>query len=221
MERLPQGLMVVGLGAVYQEHLANPLSSWVDPGNQILVDREWQRFETIGIGKKVVADINQPPFAPNAFSDQSMVVVISTPKHLSALISLIELGIERFVVEKPLVNSAREVQIFRDITESNPNIRIYAMEMCLTKVLPLYLLTGKIHPDDPRWEWVEDQDHKPPPSALYNSIEDQIGELEGIEGIVLEGGDFGVPDILRRPWLESDNEGGGMLLDLGTHILGL
>lgn len=220
MERSPYELMVVGLGAVYQEHLAKPLSSWIDPNRHILVDREYSRFAGIDLGRRVIADINQPPFTTVYFSGRPTVAVIATPEHLTPLMALQDLGIQRFIVEKPLVNNSSEADVIRNMTSVNKGLKIYALEMCITKVLPLYLLTGMINPDDPRWEWVEDQNGRTPAGNLYNSLEEQIGELEGIESTVLEGGNFGIPDLAIRPWLETDSLRGGMLLDLGTHVLG-
>lgn len=218
MERLPYQWIVVGLGAVYQEYLAKPLSLLTDPRTHILIDREGGRFQEIKSSGRIISDINHPPFASNTFSDLPVVAVIATPEHLKPLETLSELGVRKFVIEKPLVSNQDEIGIFRKIVRFNTGLKVYALEMCITKVLPLYLLTGRISPDDPRWTWVKNQYGRVPSEKLYNSLESQIGEIEGIDGIVLEGGDFGIPDLVLRPWLESDKKTGGMLLDLGTHI---
>lgn len=145
--------------------------------------------------------------------------MISTPQHLTPVLALMELGVQNFIVEKPLVNNLKEVEIIRKMTFTNPQLKIYALDAYITKVLPLYLLTGRITPDDPRWNWVEDEYKRPPARNLFNSFTDQIGELDGMKVTILEGGQLGVPDLDRRPWLEDDPVGGGMLLDLGTHAL--
>lgn len=212
-------LMVVGLGAVYREHLVRPLATWGQPDKYFLIDREGQRFTDIRQGRKVVADITKAPFASFAFSDKSIVALIATPAHLEPLKSLFDLGIKKFIVEKPLVHNLEEVRDFRSIVAVNSGLKVYALEMCLTKLLPLYLLTGVINPDDPRWKWVEDEQGRTPHKCLYQSLEDKIGDLEGIEATIIEGGDFGVSDLNARPWLETDRLRGGILLDLGTHVL--
>lgn len=220
MERFPYNLIVAGLGACYKEQLAVPLSSWGDPDRHILVDIDEGRFSTLAYGKRLVADITHPPFTSRLSSfERQIIAVISTPEHLTPILALTELGVQNFIVEKPLVNNSEEAEIIRKITSANPKLKIYAIDAYITQVLPLYLLTGKITPDDPRWNWVEDEHKQPPAKDLYNSFVDQIGELEGMEVTILEGGQLGVPDLDKRPWLEKDLVRGGMLLDLGTHAL--
>lgn len=62
MERFPCDLIVAGLGACYNEHLAKSLASWGNPKTHILVDKDEGRFSTIPQGKRVVADITCSPF---------------------------------------------------------------------------------------------------------------------------------------------------------------
>ena len=215
-----QELMVVGLGAVYNEHLGAPLALIGDPRRHVLIDREQKRFDGIQNGIRVISDVNFPPFSLNTFSDRQVVAIIATPDHLTSLISLKDLGIQKFIIEKPLVNNSQEVDVFRNILMVNPHLKVYALEMCITKLLPLYLLTGQINPDDPRWQWVEDQSGRILPRNFFNSFESRIGELQAIEGTLSEGGDYGTADLVERSWLEKDKLRGGMLLDLGTHVLG-
>ena len=54
-------------------------------------------------------------------------------------------------------------------------------------------------------------------SGEFSGLSSCIGALEGMSISIIEGGDFCLPDLAKRPWLEHDRQIGGMLLDLGTH----
>lgn len=117
-----------------------------------------------------------------------------------------------------MVNNAQEIARLENIIQDNPDIKIYPLDFYVQKIASLYALAGAITPQDYRWEWIEN-DGKKVKNEMCRSINQLIGNFEGIEVSIIEGGSLGLPDLEKRKWLEEDRKRGGMLLDLGTHAL--
>ena len=87
--------------------------------------------------------------------------------------------------------------------------------MYLPKAFSLAAVLGAVSSDDPRLEFLTSAGNN-----LLAPISAYLGDVEGASVSVIEGGDFGLPSLDRRQWLEKDPEVGGMLRDLGTHAFG-
>jgi len=220
-------VIVVGAGAVVQEKFTPNVLDRLGPGeSRVIIDINPKRLQDYGMedrGQRVAADaVNGLPINVKGLSEKertNFTAIVTTPDHLGPIRSLIEAGVQKFIVEKPLVNNAAEIDVLMELLRVNPDVRIYPLDFYIQKAAPLLVLTGAITPDDPRFSWVTMANGEAVDSNLSGSIDQLIGEIEGIEVTIIEGGKFGLPDLAKRRWLEEDNLRGGMLLDLGTHAL--
>lgn len=227
------GVIVVGAGAVYDEKIRGALDRLGPVDKRVLIDWESKRIgqekstesvNTTGAARPsfVIADSRRAPFNIDQLSEskrKEFVVFVAVPDHLGTIKSFVAGGFRRFIVEKPMVNNGKEVAALEGLKKDHPDLLVYPLDFYVQKVAPLLLLTGRIKTTDPRWEWVTTGDGQPVARELAGALSQKIGELEGIEVIVLEGGNLGLPDLAKREWLEKDEVRGGMLLDLGTHAL--
>lgn len=213
-------VVVAGIGAVYSEHINQPLDILGPSQKRILLDSSHERISSTQNLNRLLADARHAPFDLERLSEEerlSYVVLIATPDHFQAIKSFANAGFRNLIVEKPLVNNAQEIVGLKDVIQDNPEIKIYPLDFYVQKTAPLHLLTGSILPDDQRWNWIEDENGAIVDRRFSGSLEKFIGDMEGIDMTIVEGGSFGIQDLDRRTWLEHDKDRGGMLLDLGTH----
>ncbi|MBI2588257.1 hypothetical protein HYW31_00895, partial [Candidatus Berkelbacteria bacterium] len=236
-------VMMVGVGRVYEEYFETALGIWGE-NRQILLDIDPQRIAAVspespvlsddrylpaeisnlsaGERLKIVADAQDLPFSFQEWPEGErlgLVGIVATPNHLEVMHSLARAGFLKLIVEKPLVNNLREVEELKDLLEINPSLKIYPLDFYVQKIAPLLVLTGKITPDDPRWDWVVMGNGERVLPEICGTLEERIGKIEGVQATIFEGGKLGLPDLAERTWLEQDKKRGGMLLDLGTHAL--
>lgn len=224
---LKNWVVVVGAGAVLQEKFTpDVLDKLGTKKRRVVIDIDPARVRDKGVeerGLRLTADaVKGLPLSLRNLSEterKESIAVITTPDHLGPIRAMIEIGVEKFIVEKPLVNNKREVSQLLKLLQNYPEVRVYPLDFYVQKAAPLLLLTGVIEPDDPRFTWVAMADGKKVNHRLSEMFDGLIGDIEGIEVTVLEGGSLGIPDLNKRQWLETDNLRGGMLLDLGTHAL--
>ncbi len=214
-------VIIAGAGAVLQEKFTAEVLNKLGPASKRVVfdishDRLLDPETRDRTNLRVVADGQAAPFR---VSPENTVGIIATPEHLEVIRSLAESGVRKFIVEKPLVNNSTEIAALRKLLTQYSDLRVYPLDFYVQKTTPLLILTGAINPNDPRYSWVVMGDGSPVPSTMYGSLAEYIGNIEGVEATVYEGGDFGLPDLAKRKWLEEDSLRGGQLLDLGTHAL--
>lgn len=216
-------VIVAGAGAVLQEKFTPSVLDKLGPkSRRIIFDIDPQRIldsETkIRSSNLLIADGELAPF--NIRGDgKDFVGVVTTPGHLGVVFSLIQSGVNNFIVEKPLVANVSELDKLQEILRANPDVKVYPLDFYVQKAAPLLVLTSAIKPEDPRFNWVVMSDDSEVNIKLCGSFKEYIGKIEGIGVTIFEGGSLGMPDIDKRKWLEGDNVRGGMLLDLGTHAL--
>ncbi len=141
---------------------------------------------------------------------KNIIILVLTPDHFPAVKELAEMGFKNIVVEKPLVSRDHELPFILELSKKH-GLKLYAVDMYLPKAFPLATFLGAISDADPRRKFLSC-------SATDLSVVTRcFGEVEGVSVSVIEGGDFGLPSLDRRQWLEKDPEVGGMLRDLGTH----
>lgn len=217
-------VIVTGAGAVLQEKFTPVVLDKLGPiTKRVIVDIEHGRLideETKNRSNlRVAADGLMAPFKIPAERSKDFVGIITTPEHLGVIKSFTEAGIRNFIVEKPLLNNLPEIEEFGEFYLQYPDLNVYPLDFYVQKAAPLLILTGAIEPDDPRFNWVVMGDGSPVPPKMSGSLEHYIGKIEGITTTIYEGGNFGLPDLAKRKWLEEDKLRGGALLDLGTHAL--
>ena len=207
-------VILAGAGAVVQEKftpevldkLGSSTQRYIfDLDHRRLLDAETRKRSS----KLVVADGEATPFKIPEGREREYVGIVATPEHLGVIRSLTESGVRKFIVEKPLVNNTTEIAELHKLLSQYPDLKVYPLDFYVQKATPLLVLTGAISSDDPRREWVTE--------GTSGDLYEHIGELEGIQVTVFEGGGFGLPDLAKRKWLEEDSLRGGQLLDLGTH----
>ena len=139
-------------------------------------------------------------------------VMILTPDHYSVIEALAQTGFKNIICEKPLVSRKDEIGKVKDLVERY-GLKLYAIDFYLPKTLPLQVMLGLIGPDDPRYHWL---------SISHSGADftEMLGDIEGVGVQVIEAGDFCLPDIAGRPYLATDKQIGGMILDLITHVCG-
>lgn len=220
-------VIVVGAGAVLQEKFTPAALDRLGPKERrVIIDIDPARVRDKEVkkrGLRVAADAIEhlPLNLKGLFENRrkESMAVITTPDHLGPIRTLIEAGVVKFIVEKPLVNNAEEVAALMELLKKNPDAKIYPLDFYVQKAAPLLILTGAIRPEDPRFSWVTMANGQEINPQLAGSFDRLVGDIEGVETTVLEGGSFGIPDLDKRRWLETDMLRGGMLLDLGTHVL--
>lgn len=218
-------VIVAGAGVVLQEKFTpEVLDRLGPPKTRIIFDLTQQRVLDEETRKRsnnlLVADGQKAPFKIPEDRREEYVCAVTTPEHLRVIRSLIETGVKKFIVEKPLVNNSTEANKLEELLRENPDLRLYPLDFYVQKAAPLLILTGAIKSEDPRFSWVVmGGDDSEVNGELCGSLENHIGKIEGIEVTVFEGGNLGTPDIAKRRWLVEDKTRGGMLLDLGTHAL--
>lgn len=141
-------------------------------------------------------------------TSRDTVVLVLTPDHFPVVKELAEKGFRNIVVEKPLVSRDRELPLILEMAEQYA-LKLYSVDMYLPKAFSLAVVLGSINRVDSRLNFFSVTATEEDPNLL--------GDVEGATVSVIEGGDFGVPSLDRRQWLEKDPEVGGMLRDLGTH----
>ena len=203
-------VILVGAGHAFEEHYAKPLSS----GALSFPLRILGVVDTEYWSERIA---NQQLFA-NAWKVQTLeripsrdirddvVVMVLTPDHYPIIAFAANIGFRRFFVEKPLVSRDEEVARLEELISQN-GLEVYAVEAFIPKTLPLRFARGQLAADL-RHVFV---------SSSHDGKSDLVGTIEGAAVEILEGDDFCLPDLARRPWLEHDREIGGMLRDLGTH----
>lgn len=187
------------------------------------MDKELSRVADVRNNvSRVVADISYLPFNFNELDPKrkkQIVAFIATPNHLEAINTLVKSGVRKLIVEKPMVNNGTEIDELQKLLNMHPDLKIYPLDFYLQKATPLLALMGQLPNGDPRWNRLETGDGEEVDGKRLGVLQEHIGNIEGIEMSLIEGGSFGLPDLAKRPWLEFDKKRGGMLLDLGTHAL--
>ncbi len=223
VEQLPKeySVIVVGAGAQYEDHHKQTLDK-LGPGNlRILVDQDPTRFTSPNTnGLAVVADATTQifDFSNHPYRDR-LVALVATPEHFKSIVPLIRGGVERFVVEKPLVHNSAETRELAAILARNPDVQIFPIDHYIQKSYPLLALAGNLDPNGRQWKTLQLENGDPVPPELAGKLFDMIGLIKSIDITIVEGGDLGVPDLKNRPWLMTNTQIGGMLSDLGTHAL--
>jgi predicted dehydrogenase len=202
-------MVVIGAGRAFFQHYLKPLAEApirilgiVDPA----FSAENRSHELLRAAWVVpsVAQIPQEVRRPE------VVALVLTPDHYPLIVELAAAGFKRIMVEKPLVHRDDEVQRVRELIKS-AGLRLYATDSYITKLFPLLMVLGALPEKDPRRKFVH-------VSGEENG-ECVLGKVEGVSVQIIEGGDFCLPDLAKRPWLEHDAAIGGVLLDLGIHAL--
>lgn len=145
---------------------------------------------------------------PTSGTSKSAVILVLTPDHFPVVRDIAAMGFKNIVVEKPLVSRDHEAPLILELA-SRYNLKLYSVDMYLPKAFSLAVILRKVNPADPRCSFFAIDATEETASLL--------GDVEGATVSVIEGGDFGLPSLDRRQWLEKDPEVGGMLRDLGTH----
>lgn len=143
-------------------------------------------------------------------TSKSIIILVLTPDHFPVIRELAEKGFRNIVVEKPLVSRDHELPLILELA-SQHNLKLYSVDMYLPKAFHLAALLHAVSDNDPRLAFLYCGGQSLQDASAY------FGSIEGASASVIEGGDFGIPSLDRRPWLEKDPEVGGMLRDLGTH----
>jgi len=202
-------LIVVGAGAAFQEHYAGVLENIAGVKVIGIVDRaDDAQLPAWCKDAWRVAEISQ---IPNGVNRDDTAVVILTPDHYPVIKELAEMGFKFMLVEKPLVSRDWEVKAVKGLRDEK-NLRLYAIDFYIPKLFPLQVAFGVIGKNDPRRKYVQ-------VTGWSDDAREALGKIEGIAVQVIEAGNFCLPDLAKRPWLEKDPEIGGMLRDLGTHAL--
>jgi predicted dehydrogenase len=204
-------IVVIGAGRAFFLHYLKPLADLpvrilgiVDPA----FSEESRAHEILRTAWVVpsVAEI------PDEAKRPEVIAIVLTPDHYPVIVELADAGFKRIMVEKPLVHRDDEVEKLQLLIES-ADLHLYATDSYILKLLPLLLVLGLISEDDPRRKFVQ-------VSGEHTSdLKSVLGKIEGVNVQIIEGGDFCLPDLATRPWLEVDPEIGGVLLDLGIHAL--
>ena len=156
------------------------------------------------------------PHLPDKRGSWDPIVLILTPDHFPSIQEAAEKGYRNVAVEKPLVSRDSEVAGLLSL-DLRYGLRLYATDLYIPKAFPLRAACGVLSSDDPRAKMLSIAAARVVPNTL-DSIKTLLGDIEGVTVSVVEGGDLGLPSLNRRQWLEHDNEIGGMLRALGTHV---
>ena len=148
---------------------------------------------------------------PIDFNRQHVAVMILTPDHYPVVEEYARAGFKRFIIEKPLVSRDEDADKLRSCI-STYGLSVYAIDFYIHKLFPLLAVRGMLQVNDPRYRFIRSS-AGPVPDA------DLLGSIEGVAINIVEGGDFALADLAKRPWLANDPQIGGMLRDLGTHAL--
>jgi len=206
-------IVVVGAGRVFLQHYLKPLAEApvrvlgiVDPAFSA-ENKSHEVLRTAWIVRSV-AEIPEEARKPE------VIALVLTPDHYPLIGELAATGFKRIMVEKPLVHRDDEVEKVRELIKS-AGLHLYATDSYILKVFPLLVVLGLIAERDPRRKFVEISGEQ------NRDLKSALGKIEAVSIQIIEGGDFSLPDLAKRPWLERDHEIGGVLLDLGIHALAL
>ncbi len=201
-----KNLIVIGTGVALTKHYAAPLQSqqsWRIKGFVEAREAAWPEKEIFPEAWRAHDIKGVTKF------DATDTLLILTPDHYVVIEECARLGYRQFIVEKPLVSRDNEIEKLSQCI-AQYNLKIYAIDFYIQKLFVLYRALGVIGPDDPRAEFI---------ASSLPIIPGLFGVIEGVAVTIVEGGDFCLPDLEKRPWLEHDADIGGMLRDLGTHAL--
>lgn len=207
---------VIGAGICFKQNFENALNLLGPDDKRVILDIDPQALSRIKNSLLIQADASFLPLR----NQQEAIAIVATPHHLPAITNLVAAGSRRLIVEKPLVNNTGELAVLEQLLEKHPDIKLYPLDYYQQKFIPFDILTGKIKDSDPRFQWVTARRNGSAAGNLVGSLFDQLGQIKSMNVELIEGGDLGVPDLDRRPWLEHDPVAGGMLLDLGIHAFG-
>lgn len=205
-------MIVVGLGHVWNEHYAKTIAKLQQEALVELVgavDPNPKNTDALPSG---IWSVGNTADIPPEFINSNIVPMILTPDHYQVIEDLVKMGFQNILCEKPLVSRVSEIDQVRGLIE-NHGVKLYAIDFYLPKTLGLQMVRGFLKPKDPRYEWLAVSD----PDADFPAI---LGEIEGVGVQVVEAGSFCIKDIAGRPYLATDKEIGGMILDLVTHACG-
>jgi hypothetical protein len=204
-------LAVIGLGQALQVHYAKVLAMMDQIKITHLADPSVTKND-IGrlCGKAFEDKTKDAMFSPDGFSSwpPDTIALVLTPDHYPVIEQLAKIGCKRFIVEKPLVSRAEEVEKLAALVRTSA-LNIYAIDFYIPKLFGFQVACGHMKADDPRRSWVKE-------TSLGGTADGGFA-LDGVEVTILESGSFCLPDLANRPWLENDPVIGGMLRDLGTH----
>lgn len=206
---MKQQLVVVGAGVAYKQHYKKTIKKLCEEDAIEflgIVDPEVSP-QSIGTDLWLVPSIAD---IPNV-EVENVAALVLTPDHFSVILELAQAGFKKIIVEKPLVSRDDEISKLQTLVERR-GLLIYAIDFYIPKCFPLAIMTGIFDRHDFQADFVTIE-------GLDNGLVHLLGEIEGISVQVIESGDFCLPDLEKRPWLENDREIGGMLRDLGTHAL--
>lgn len=206
---MKQQIVVVGAGAVYKEHYESVIQKLCKDGMVELLGIVDPKIlpEDVGTDTWVVPSIADIPET----DVEDVIAFVLTPDHYPRIQELATAGFRKIIVEKPLVSRDEEITKLQVIVEKK-NLLLYAVDHYIPKTFPLAFMTGAIKSTDFRAQFISVE-------GLVSTAGNLLGDIEGISVQIVEAGDFCLPDLAGRPWLEHDPEIGGMLRDLGTHAL--
>jgi|GEM_PF-3520663 predicted dehydrogenase len=208
--------VVIGAGICFKSNFENSLDILGSDTQRVILDSNHAALTKVKSGLTIQADARFLPLK----NQQDTTAVVAIPHHLPAITELVARGCRRLIVEKPLVNNTSELTALEELLKQHPDIKLFSLDYYQQKFYPFDILTGKIGVSDPRFQYVTNTGNGSISKSLIGSLFDRVGEIRGIDLELIEGGELGVPDLDRRPWLEYDPVAGGVLLDLGTHAFG-
>lgn len=214
-EKLSQQILVVGAGEIFEKHVINVLNKRFCPEQVIIVDKDRKQLSKYPEFERINADAENIPL--NKDEKSHKIALILTPEHLGVVKPLIDSGYRNFIIEKPIVFNTEEVQELSALQIKIPELQIYALDHYVPKILPLMAVAGTLEVADPRWKWLVDNSGKTLNQETMENLNLSLGEISGIKFSILEGGSFGLTDLLKRSWIMNDTRKGGILLDLGIH----
>lgn len=202
-------LIVVGAGEVFEKNWLPAIRKAEKSGKVRLVgivEPQDHRRRSVALYHPSIWAASSLRDIPD-YASRDTIVLVLTPDHFSVVQEIAMMGFKNIIVEKPLVSRDYEIPLFLDLVAKH-RLKLYAVDMYIPKMFSFGMVCGTFSVEDPR-------------VALFSSgphCDLPLGRVEGISVSVIEGGDLGVPSLLRRPWLLNDPEIGGMLRDLGTHV---
>lgn len=210
-------VIMVGAGNCFDINFNGALDVLGPRSRRVVIDKDPSRIRKVSDGSRIQADAFHLPISLYGKDAQNTIAVIGIPYHLPAIKELVSSGVRNLIVEKPMVNNTEELTELEGFLKQHPDLKLYPLDYYLQKAIPLGILTGKIGSFDPKLGLVIDQDNQPVSENYAGSFQNQIGQITGVDIELVEGGELGIPNLEKRPWLENDPIAGGMLLDLGTH----
>ncbi|MDO8619753.1 MAG: Gfo/Idh/MocA family oxidoreductase [bacterium] len=203
-------MIVVGLGHAWREHYSKVLHK-VDELELIgTVDPAFTSTEVMQGGTHGHFHVQTVGEIPSDFVSAEVMVMVLTPDHYDVLAELAHMGFRNILCEKPLVSRVAEIPEVERLVASG--VKLYAMDFYLPKTLGLQVVKGLVTEDDPRYPWLRISEQA--------DFKGMLGEVEGVGVQIVEAGKFCLPDLAGRPYLATDKEIGGMILDLITHACG-